>query len=144
MLILAVALGVPAAVGAGAGGGDFVTISHHTDRGRGFVAVATEVVVEKPETILLKIRNIPDVRVKAKYIIGCRSGEGERDNTHDSFKTKSTKVELPTLVPTPKNCLLYAEAIYDRPRSERRVKISMRVRADQRPGASPEQTSARR
>lgn len=116
------------APGPALGDGGFETVSHHVDRGRGSVGVATEVAVRKPEAIRLKIRSVPNVRVRVRYIYDCRGG-GERENDHGGLTTKSIEIELPLLVAQPTSCLIFAEADYDRPRSERRVKLVMRVRA---------------
>jgi hypothetical protein len=133
LVLLVVALGVVA--GSAEAGSDFNTISHHTDAGRGgIVGVATDVPIDKPTKVLLKIRVRPNVPVIGEYIMSCRSGEGDRENASDKFKTRSRQIELPIFYAKPKDCLLYAEAA--RKRSSRiNVKLSMRVIAKQRPGA---------
>jgi hypothetical protein len=116
--------------------GDLNTISHHTDAGSGFVSVATEVGIDKPKQLFLTIRVRPDVRVEVQWINRCRSGEGEREVAHKRFKTRSRRIELPIFYPRARDCLLYAEAVRDKPNSSVRVRLSMRVLADQRPAAA--------
>jgi hypothetical protein len=116
--------------------GGLNTISHHTDAGSGFVSVATEVGIDKPKRVFLKITVTPDLRVEAEYTNRCRSGEGEREVAHKRFKTRSRRIELPTFYSRPKDCLLFAAAKRDKPNSDVHVKLSMRVLADQRPGAA--------
>jgi hypothetical protein len=63
---LAVAVGLP--VASALARDDLRTISHHSSLGSGNVSEATEVAIDKPERIFLKIRTKPNVRVEGKFI----------------------------------------------------------------------------
>jgi hypothetical protein len=134
LIAAACALAVPAVQAAFSD--DLQTISHHSSSGTGSVGEATEVGIDKPERVLLKIRTKPNVLMNGRWVQACHSSQGDKDHAHEKFESRSKTYEIPTFFEKTESCLFYAEAHRANEDSGERVKLSIRVLAAERPGAA--------
>lgn len=113
--------------------GDAETITRHHDTGRHHVHVVTEAIIERPEAVYLMVRSRPPVGTHVHYQFACK-GNGHEATRERQFDAGPDLLERNLALPVarPAWCQLFASVDYEDRSSDRKVKVTLRVKASHR------------